>query len=176
MNLLLIIQDTDHLPYHLEQVNKFLIFRRQNSKDKDSPDKVFGIWSQQKSHLDPLRYTKEENDHPRKNHGIQILESVSFGGWWTLCWIDHPFLGNFNSSSEQRITLLEHLISSKSLAHLINKTGKFFPVFGETDSPEMVAAMMTELKNRHPTLIGKRWFIENKKEGIIIQAENHPPS
>ncbi len=172
MTLLLIIQDTEFLSSHLEQVNQFLIFRRQKSNDKDYSDKVFGIWFQQKSNLDPLQYTNEENNPSRKNHAIQIRESVSFGEYWTLCWIDHPLLKNFNGSLEDRMTLFESMIQSKSLNSWIDKNGKFFPVFGEADSAEMVAETMTQLQNSHPSFIGKSWFIEDKKEGILVPAKN----
>ena len=182
MSMLLLVRSADDVRSGVKAVSEFLVYRRRQFAKYRETDEVLGIWLRHEVDADLpgwLWFDRElgagvridsllEKTTSRLGPGeaaVGILESFSFAGVCTLCWIDGTLLRETQSSAERRRVILDAVLSTASQSS--SEPGTFFPVFGAGDASDSIDAMMRELQNHYPKLISRTWVVDDWERGVV---------
>ena len=186
--MLLLIRSADDVRSAVKAASEFLVYRRRHFAEPRETDEVLGIWLRRELDADLpawLWFDRElgagvrVDSLPRETASrlgpreapVGILESFSRSGLWTLCWIDGTLLRETQISAERRRGILDAVLSTASASQSPCEPGTFFPVFGARDASDSIDAIMRELQDHYPKLIGGTWFVDDRERGIVSATE-----
>ena len=187
MSMLLLVRSADDVRAAVKTASEFLVYRRRHfaePRETRETDEVLGIWLRRELDADLpawLWFDRELGAGVRvdflqaatafrlgsREAAVGILESFSLSGLWTLCWIDGALLREAPSSAERRRRILDAVLSTASASQSPCEPGAFFPVFGASDASDSIDAIMRELQDHYPKLIGGTWFVDDRERGIV---------
>ena len=184
MSMLLLIRSADDVRSAVKAASEFLVYRRRHFAEPRETDEVLGIWLRRELDADLpawLWFDRELGAGVRvdsltgetasrlgpREAAVGILESFSLSGLWTLCWIDGTLLRETQISAERRRGILDAVLSTASASQSPCEPETFFPVFGASDASDSIDAIMRELQDHYPKLIGGTWFIDDRERGLV---------
>lgn len=188
MSMLLLVRSSDDVRSSIKAASEFLVYRRRHFAEPRETDEVLGIWLRRELDADLpawLWFDRELGAGVRvdslpgetasqlgpREAAVGILESFSLSGLCTLCWIDGTLLREAQSSAERRRGILDAVLSTASASQSPCEPGTFFPVFGASDASDSIDAIMRELQDHYPKLIGGTWFVDDRERGIVSATE-----
>ncbi|MBN9660207.1 MAG: hypothetical protein J0H49_18615 [Acidobacteria bacterium] len=169
VSLLLIRRGAD-IPFAVESVNEFLAYRRNALRPKlehpilavcltrqlDAGWPARQLERNDAGHVLPQGSPASGLDH--SGAGLEVRESYSLSGVWTLCRIDGPLMRDARNLESQRELILRMLEEGRS-AHALSTVEKgVFPVFDTGESTESAEAEVRALRSRYPDLLGPVWY------------------
>lgn len=176
---LLLIRSTADIPLAVESVNEFLAFRRQASLPGREHEILAVCLTRQLDAGWPLRrlggrepdpspaMASSANGHALSSTGLEVQESYSVSGIWTLCRMDGPLLHSARSPKSKRNLILQTLADGLSRRASSTEDGAVFPVFDTGETAESIEAEVRTLRSRYPGLLGPFWYRADRTGGVI---------
>lgn len=176
---LLLIRSTADIPFAVESVNEFLAFRRNASLPVREHEILAVCLTRQLDGGWPLRHlgghepeqrpaqASPANGRAPSGTGLEVQESYSVSGIWTLCRMDGPLLHTARNPESKRDLILRTLADGLSRRASSTEGGVVFPVFDTGETAESIEAEVRTLRSRYPGLLGPCWYRADKAGGVI---------
>lgn len=180
MSSILLIRSVDDLLDAVEQVNHFLVHRREHLPKSHETDQILGIWLRPELDADFQTWLMLERTIDRGRFsangaerslspleaGLSIRESVSFSQLWALCQLDGKLLFMAESAAERRCKILDHFLRARSASQFLGDEPMFFAVLTLYEAGPSSKPTMRRLQDSYPGIVGKTWFIDDPESGL----------
>jgi len=180
MSTILLIRSVGDLLDAVEDVNEFLVHRRQLVTESHEADEILGIWLRRELDTDlpawlmlepAIESGKSREGRVGQRFGpgeasLGIRESVSISQLWALCNIDGTLLSTADGATGRRRTILDHFVRARSTSHSSGDKAIFFAVFTATETGLSVKSTVRELQDSYPNIVGRTWFIDDPESGL----------
>ena len=177
MNSILLIRSVDDVLDAVEQVNEFLVHRRQLITESHETDEILGIWLRRELDADLPAWlmlepaiesskSRERRVGRRLGSGeasLGIRGSVSISQLWALCQLDGKLLCTTNSAAERRCKVLDYFLQARSASPCSGDKPVFFAV---TEAGPSIKSTVRKLQESYPRIVGRTWFIDDPESGL----------
>lgn len=159
---LLFVHSPRDVPSAVKSANELLTYRRRNQPVRR--EALLGICA---SNVDELL---QRSIAPRPNSAglvpIEVGETVSLSGLWTLAFLDGVGLSEEPCARARRVRVLETLVVPAHRASPSKLRGSFHTVFTVSEPEGAVGETLSDLRRRFTDLIGDQWFVDNPTRGL----------